>query len=209
MKNNHKESIVYWIDEKLYLNITNKCSNNCKFCVKNYRKGLRGFKLKLSKEPTKDQVIESLIDVINTKNWSEIVFCGFGEPTERLDLLLQVTRWIKRHYGKPTQFRVNTNGQGYLLNPKREVAKELKKAGINKVSVSLNASEEKIYKEICRPKLDDTYQSVIDFIKKAKRELEVEVTAVTTEEINLKKILETADKLGVKFRKREYVPYIF
>jgi TatD family-associated radical SAM protein len=142
MKNNHKESIVYWIDEKLYLNITNKCSNSCIFCIKNYRKGLSGFKLTLSEEPTNIQVIEAIREVINTKNWREIVFCGFGEPTERLDLLLQVTRWIKQHYGKPILFRVNTNGQGYILNPNREVAKELKKAGIDKVSVSLNASNQ-------------------------------------------------------------------
>jgi TatD family-associated radical SAM protein len=209
MNKNQKASIVYWIGEKLYLNITNKCSNSCRFCIKNFRRGLSGFKLELSKEPTNTQVIEALKEVINTKNWSEIVFCGFGEPTERLDLLLEVTTWIKRHYGKPFLFRVNTNGQGYLLNPGRKVVKELKKAGINMVSVSLNASEEKTYMDICRPKLDNAYFSVIDFIKIAKKELEVEVTAVTTEEVNLKKIVETADKLGVKFRKREYVPCIF
>jgi TatD family-associated radical SAM protein len=209
MNKNQKASIVYWIGEKLYLNITNKCSNSCRFCIKNFRRGLSGFKLELSKEPTNTQVIEALKEVINRKNWSEIVFCGFGEPTERLDLLLEVTTWIKRHYGKPFLFRVNTNGQGYLLNPGRKVVKELKKAGINMVSVSLNASEEKTYMDICRPKLDNAYFSVIDFIKIAKKELEVEVTAVTTEEVNLKKIVETADKLGVKFRKREYVPCIF
>lgn len=209
MNKNQKESIVYWIGEKLYLNITNKCSNSCRFCIKNFRRGLSGFKLELSKEPTNTQVIEALKEVMNTKNWNEIVFCGFGEPTERLDLLLEVTTWIKRHYGKPLRFRVNTNGQGYLLNPGRQVVKELKKAGIHMVSVSLNASEEKTYTDICQPKLDNAYFSVIDFIKIAKKELEVEVTAVTTEEVNLKKIVETADKLGVKFRKRECVPCIF
>lgn len=206
MKKDQKASIVYWIDNKLYLNITNKCSNRCKFCIKNFRRGLGGFKLELSKEPTIKQVIEALTEVLNTKNWSEVVFCGFGEPTERLDLLIEVTRWIKRHYGKPLLFRVNTNGQGYLLNPGREVAIELRKAGINKVNVSLNASDEETYTNICQPKLDKAYSALLVFIGKAKKELEVEVTAIAMKEVDLKKI---ADRFGVKFRKREYVPCIF
>ncbi|MCW3997885.1 MAG: hypothetical protein NWF10_04875 [Candidatus Bathyarchaeota archaeon] len=82
-------------------------------------------------------MIDELTEILNTKNWSEIVFCGFGEPTQKLDLLLEVTKWIKRHYGKPVLCRVNTNGQAYALNPGRGVVKELKKAGINKVSVVL------------------------------------------------------------------------
>lgn len=110
MKQTQRPSVVYWIDDKLYLNITNRCSNRCKFCIKNFRKGLSGFKLELSKDPTISQVIDELKEVLNTKNWSEIVFCGFGEPTEKLDLLLEITKWIKRHYGKPILFRVNTNG---------------------------------------------------------------------------------------------------
>jgi TatD family-associated radical SAM protein len=194
MLKNKKTSIVYWTDNKLYLNITNKCSNRCKFCIKNFRKDFSGFKLELSKEPTITQVLEALKEALNIKNWSEIVFCGFGEPTERLDLLLEVTRWIKRHYGKPLQFRVNTNGQGYLSNPGIEVAKELKKAGIDKVSVSLNSSEEKTYTSICRPKFEKAYSAVLEFIRKAKKELEVEVTAVAIEDVNLKKIIKIATK---------------
>lgn len=209
MQNNKKPSIVYWIDNKLYLNITNKCSNKCSFCIKNFRQGLNGFKLELINEPTIIQVIEAIKEIINTKNWSEIVFCGFGEPTERLDLLLEITKWIKRHYGKPIKFRVNTNGQGYLINPNRDVIEELKKAGIDKVSVSLNASNEETYSTICHPKFENTYIEILEFIKKAKKELKVEVTAVTTEETDIKEIEKIAKKLGVKFRKRAYVPYFF
>jgi TatD family-associated radical SAM protein len=207
MKQIQRPSSVYWIDDKLYLNITNKCSNKCKFCIKNFRRGLSGFKLELSKDPTISQVIDELKEVLNTKNWSEVVFCGFGEPTEKLDLLLEVTKWIKRHYGKPVLLRVNTNGQGYLLNPGKNVVKELKKAGINKVSVSLNASNKEVYKSICQPKLDNAYNAALNFIHKSKKELEVEVTAVATTEVNIKKIAEIAGKLGVKFRRRVYVPY--
>jgi TatD family-associated radical SAM protein len=123
MKQTQRPSAVYWIEDKLYLNITNRC----KFCIKNFRKGLSGFKLELLKDPTISEVIDELNEILNTKNWSEIVFCGFGEPTQKLDLLLEVTKWIKRHYSKPVLFRVNTNGQAYALNPGRDVVKELKK----------------------------------------------------------------------------------
>ena len=95
MKQTLKPSIVYWIDDKLYLNITYRCSNNCRFCIKNFRKGLSGFNLKLEKDPTISQVKDQLNEILNIKNWTEIVFCGFGEPTEKFDLLLEVTKWIK------------------------------------------------------------------------------------------------------------------
>lgn len=209
MEQNQKTKFVYWIDDKLYLNITNRCSNRCRFCIKNFRKGIRGFSLKLMQEPTSTQIINELKEVLNTKNWTEAVFCGFGEPTERLDLLLEITRWIKRYFGKPLLFRVNTNGQGYLLNPGRKVIKELKEAGINKVSVSLNASNEKKYADICQPQFENAYNAVVDFIKKAKNELVVEVTAVAFSDVDIKEIAETTKRLGIKFRRRKYLPAVY
>lgn len=209
MEQNQKTKFVYWIDDKLYLNITNRCSNRCRFCIKNFRKGIRGFNLKLMQEPTSTQIINELKEVLNTKNWTEAVFCGFGEPTERLDLLLEITRWIKRYFGKPLLFRVNTNGQGYLLNPGRKVIKELKEAGINKVSVSLNASNEKKYADICQPQFENAYNAVVDFIKKAKNELVVEVTAVAFSDVDIKEIAETTKRLGIKFRRRKYLPAVY
>ncbi|MCJ7559538.1 TatD family nuclease-associated radical SAM protein [Candidatus Bathyarchaeota archaeon] len=197
---------VYWLGNNLYLNITNRCSNNCVFCIKNFRKGVGGFNLKLSEEPAVAQVIAELEGVMNTKNWAELVFCGFGEPTERLDCLLEVTRWIRRHYGKPLSVRVNTDGHGYVLNRNRDVAKELKAAGVDKVSVSLNASDEKAYEEVCRPKFDNAYGVVLEFIAKAKEELEVEITAVTMPEVDLQKIVAIAEEMKVKFRLRDYIP---
>ena len=209
MEQNQKTSFVYWIDDILYLNITNKCSNKCKFCIKNFRKGIRGFKLESQQEPTSIQIIDELKEVLNTKNWAEVVFCGFGEPTERLDLLIEITRWIKRYYGKPLLFRVNTNGQGYLLNPGKNVIKELKEAGINKISVSLNASEEKKYTNICQPQFNNAYSAVVDFIKKAKNEFVVEVTAVAFSDVDTREIAKFAKRLGITFRRREYIPSVY
>jgi TatD family-associated radical SAM protein len=199
-------SVVYWLDNKLYLNITNKCSNNCSFCFRNFRDGVGGFNLKLRKEPSAVEVVSQLQERINKSWWKEIVFCGLGEPTERLDCLLEVTKWIKRNHGKNMTTRIDTNGQGYLLNQGRDVVKELKEAGINRISISLNAQDEKTYTRVCRPKFPNAYKSVLEFIERSKRHFDVEVTAVTIPTIDLPKIRKIAQQLGVSFREREYIP---
>jgi TatD family-associated radical SAM protein len=164
--------------------------------------------LKLEKEPTTDEIIQELQKVINRKNWKEVVFCGFGEPLERLNTVLEVTRHIKKHYWK--KVRVDTNGHGYLLNKGLDVVKELKDVGMDKVSVSLNAHNKETYNEICKPKSEDAYESVIEFIKRAKEAgIETEATAVTTPEVDITKVKELAESLGVKFELREYIPFFW
>jgi cyclic pyranopterin phosphate synthase len=205
---NSKASIVYWLDNSLYLNVTNRCSNDCYFCFRRFKKGIKEFNLKLEEEPTPEEVIEELRQVINRKNWSEVVFCGFGEPLERLNLVLEVTRWIKKQAWKTV--RVDTNGQGYLLNRGRDIVGELKDAGVDKVSVSLNAPNKEIYNQICKPVFEDAYENVLEFIKKAKEAgLETEATAVTIPEIQITKVKELAETLGVKFSVREYIPFFW
>ncbi len=209
MANREKSTAVYWLEDKLYLNITNSCSNNCFFCLRNFRRGVGGFNLKLSKDPTVGEIISELSDVLYMRSWMEIVFCGFGEPTARLDALLEVAKWIRSNYGRQVQLRVNTNGNGYKINPGRNVAAELKVAGIDKVSVSLNAGERKTYNEVCKPTFGDAYEAVLDFIRKAKDVLAVEVTAVRMPEVDVQKVEAVAAELGVKFRVREYIPCFY
>jgi TatD family-associated radical SAM protein len=202
-------SVVYWLGENLYLNITNKCPNNCYFCLKNFKEGVGGFNLKLTEEPSVNEIVNELRKAANLKNWKEIVFCGFGEPLERLDCVLEVSQWIKKHYGKTIHIRVDTNGQGYLLNPNREVVEELKKAGIDKVSVSLNAQNKETYNQICKPTFENAFESVLKFILKAKEVFDVEITAVTVPEADISKIKEIADEMGVKFRVRQYIQCVW
>jgi len=204
-----KPRTVYWLDNKLYLNITNQCSNRCFFCFKRYKCGVGGFNLKLAEEPSVAQITNELGEVMNMKIWDEFVFCGFGEPTERLDVLLTVARWIRQHYGRDLGIRVNTNGHGYVLNQGRDVAAELKEAGVDKVSVSLNAGDREAYMEICKPTFAGAYEAVIDFVQKAKSTLEVEVTAIRMPEVNIAKTQAATDQLGVKFRIREYIPCFY
>lgn len=195
-----RPSVVYWLGNNLYLNVTSRCSNSCCFCVREFKDGLNGFYLKLQKEPTATEIIEVLRKVLPRKNWDEIVFCGFGEPLERLDLVLEVTKWIKKKGQTPV--RVNTNGQGYLLNKGRDVVNELNYAGVDKVNVSLNAQDKQTYNRICKPVFDDAYESVLRFIEKAKKVMETEATAVSVPEVEMKKVKELAEKMGVKFRVR-------
>ncbi|MFB0522876.1 MAG: TatD family nuclease-associated radical SAM protein [Candidatus Bathyarchaeia archaeon] len=197
-------SVVYWLGNSLYLNITNRCSNNCYFCFRKFKRGVREFDLRLRMEPSSNEVIRELQNVINRKNWGEVVFCGFGEPLERLDCILEVTRWVKRYHGKVV--RVDTNGQGYLLNKGREVVREMKEVGVDKISVSLNAHDKATYNQICKPKFENAFDRVLEFVEKAKEaELDIEITAVAIPEADISKIKEIAERIGVGFRVREYI----
>jgi cyclic pyranopterin phosphate synthase len=205
LKRDINPSVVYWIDNILYLNITNKCSNNCYFCLRRFKNGIQEFNLKLEREPKTEEVIEKLRTVACKKNWKEIVFCGFGEPLERLDLVLEVTRQIKNQYWKTV--RVDTNGQGYLLKKRIDVVNELKTAGVEKVSISLNAHNKEVYNQICKPIYEGAYENVLDFIRRAKEVgLETEATAVNVPEVKISKVKEVAESLGAKFVLREYIP---
>ena len=207
MVGKEKPRIVYWLDSSLYLNITNKCSNDCWFCLRNFKKGVGGFNLKLEKEPTTAEVKAELETALALKRWSEAVFCGFGEPTARLDVLLEVARWIRERCGGSVPIRVDTHGHGYVLNKGRDVAEELRAAGVSSVSVSLNGHDEASYAENCRPEFGGGFAAVLDFVKKAKAAgLEVEVSAVRMTEVDVEKVGAVAESLGVPLRVREYIP---
>jgi cyclic pyranopterin phosphate synthase len=202
-----KPRIAYWLDNSLYLNITNKCSNDCWFCFRNFKQGVGGFNLKLEREPTTAEVKAELEAALALRRWGEVVFCGFGEPTARLDVLLDVTRWIRERCGGSVSIRVDTNGHGYVLNKGRDVAQELRTAGVSKVSVSLNGHDEASYAENCRPMFGGGFAAVLEFVKKAKMVgLDVEVSAVRMPEVDVEKVRAVAESLGVPLRVRDYIP---
>jgi cyclic pyranopterin phosphate synthase len=201
-----KPKIVYWLGDSLYLNITNKCSNRCWFCFRNFKKGVGGFNLKLEREPTVAELEADLEAAWGLKRWREVVFCGFGESTARLDVLLEVARWIRERFGS-VPVRVDTNGHGYVLNKDREVAEEMHRAGVSSVSVSLNGHDEESYAANCRPEFKGGFATVLEFVKKAKRVgLDVEVSVVRMPEVNLTKVKAVAKSLGVPLRIRDYIP---
>lgn len=191
-----KGEISYKIRDTLYLNITNRCTNVCRFCVRFHTDYVKGHNLRLEKEPTAEELIESIGDPTKYK---EIVFCGYGEPFLRLDLIKTVAKWIKEKGGK---VRINTNGHAYLIHGKN-VLEELKGL-IDSISISLNAQDKKTYNKICNPIYQDAYDSVIEFIRDSKQFIpNVQVTLVNIDGVDVKKCEEIANSLGVKLKIRK------
>jgi TatD family-associated radical SAM protein len=158
---------VYVLDGNIYLNLTNKCSNGCDFCVRNERTSYYGNYLWLQKgEPNTQQVIAQLNALGDLKRFKEAVFCGFGEPTYRMEVLREVCDFL---HEKGISTRLNTNGQGNLIN-KRDIVPELV-GKIDLVNVSLNASCYENYQKICRSMFREAgFDGMIEFAKSCKRQ---------------------------------------
>ena len=195
----HMDTIYYKAHKNLYINLTNRCSADCVFCIRNFADGVYGYDLRLSKEPTTEEIIGAL-EGLDLSKYREIVFTGLGEPTIRFDVVLVVTRWLK---SRNIRVRLDTNGQAALINPGRDVISELKSAGIDSISVSLNAESEEKYNKLCRPIHKNAYGAVLDFIRGARKAgISTRVTVVNVPEIDLEKCKELADELDSDFHVR-------
>ncbi len=193
------DTIYYEAHNNLYLNLTNRCSADCVFCIRNFADGVYGYDLRLSKEPTTEEILGAL-EGIDLKKYKEIVFTGLGEPTLRLDVVLSVTCWLKN---RNMRVRIDTNGQAPLINPGRDVISELKAVEIDAVSVSLNAESEEKYNKLCRPIHKNTYNAVLDFIRGARKAgINTRVTVVNVPEIDLEKCKKLAEELDSDFHIR-------
>ncbi|OGD54813.1 hypothetical protein A3K80_00875 [Candidatus Bathyarchaeota archaeon RBG_13_38_9] len=182
----------------IYLNITNRCRNSCSFCLKNYCSGISGYRLWLEQEPTIKDAWDSLNAELKDSD-KEIVFCGFGEPTVRLDMVLELTRMIKEIYPY-LHLRLNTDGLAQLQHVNRKVTKELKEAGMNSISISLNAETQEKYNALCKPSLIGAYEAVLDFTKECKDIFShVRLSVVNVSDINIQKCKKIADKLDCEF----------
>lgn len=193
------DTIYYEAHKNLYINLTNRCSADCVFCIRNFADGVYGYDLRLSKEPTTKEVIGAL-EGLDLSKYREIVFTGLGEPTLRFDVVLAVTRWLK---SRNIRVRLDTNGQAALINPGRDVVSELKTAGLDSVSVSLNAESEEKYNKLCRPIHKNAYSAVLDFVKGARKAgISTRVTVVNVPEIDLEKCKKLATELDADFHIR-------
>ena len=164
---NRKDTYAYILDGNLYLNLTNKCSNGCDFCVRNERSSYYGNYLWLRHgEPTTEKVIAALNGMGDLKRFKEAVFCGFGEPTYRLKEMLELCDYF---HEKGIKTRLNTNGQANLIH-KRDIVPELK-GKIDAVNVSLNASCAEKYQKICRSMFGENgFAALVEFARSCKRE---------------------------------------
>jgi TatD DNase family protein len=188
--------IAYKIRDSLYLNITNRCTNDCSFCVRFHTDYVKGHNLRLSREPDEDELKATIGD---PTQYREVVFCGYGEPLLKLDLVKNVTRWIKQHNG---MVRINTNGHGNLING-RNILPELKGI-VDTISVSLDAHDEETYNRICRPTYKNAFTEVIEFIRESKNYIpHVEATVVELKGVDTEKCRKLTDELGVRLRVRK------
>ncbi|MCR5035045.1 MAG: TatD family nuclease-associated radical SAM protein [Clostridia bacterium] len=195
-------SIVYDYYGGLYINLTNKCPNACEFCIRNFTDSLGDAdSLVLKEDPTVEEVKEEL-NRWDVWSYDEVVFCGYGEPTERLPELLELARYIKAKYGR--QIRLNTNGLADLIWG-RPTAPDLKGV-VDAVSVSMNEADAQKYLDLCHPRFGlPSYDAVIQYIEDVKAYVPHVATSVVTHAISaesLRKCYEKAEELGVEFKMR-------
>ena len=194
-----KGEIVYQIREALYVNVTNQCTNMCDFCDRIDNPTVQGHYLKMESDPDENEILKA----IGNRQPSEVVFCGYGEPTLRLHVIQRVALALKN---RGIKTRLNTNGQGSLIHG-RDIVLEL--AGLmDVVSVSLNAADKKTYNRICHPTMPDkAFDAVCKFIISSRELLpETVATAVDLPEgLDIGKVKKFAEEtLKVPFRLRAF-----
>ena len=198
------ETITYEVKKGLYLNITNRCPCSCTFCIRNNDDHVYGSDpLWLDHEPSVTEICDA-IDQRDLGKYEEVVFCGYGEPTERLDALLEVAAYIKKK--SPIRIRVNTNGLSDLIYGEKTAPKL--KGLIDVVSISLNATDPEDYLKMVRPKFGiGSFDAMLSFAKDCTAYVpDVVMTivdTVTTKE-EQEKSLQICNDLSVRLRIREY-----
>lgn len=191
------QTVSYQIGDRLYLNITDRCTLVCAFCPKTLgHPEVQGYDLSIEGRPSTEQIIEEIGD---PTRYAEIVFCGYGEPTLRLKVLLEVAHYVKQQGG---QVRVNTDGLANLVH-KRNVLPEMADC-VDALSVSMNAQNETVYNRHCQPELAGSYEAMLEFLKLAPDYIK-EVTATALqglEGVDIEACKRLAEERGVKFRTR-------
>lgn len=197
-------NILYEYHSNLYINLTNRCSSACTFCLRQTREEMDGSgSLWLEHEPSYEEVIAEF-EKFDMDKYEEIIFCGFGEPTERIDVLLRVAKYVKDNFKK--NIRLNTNGQGNLIN-KEDIVPKLSGL-IDCISISLNNPDPVKYQEIVRSIFGvQSFDAMIEFAREAKNYVPKVIlstvdTTISKEEE--KKCKEICDEIGVTYRIREF-----
>ena len=193
-----KPEIVYRLKDSLYINMTIRCNADCVFCDRKGEAVIKGHNLRIDREPTPREVIESIGD---PTRYREIVFCGYGEPTIRLDALKEIAAWVKARGGKT---RINTDGHGNVIH-KRNIVPEL--AGlIDAVSISLNSTDPVQYGALMRLDGAKYFAAMIEFAKEAVKVIpHVVMTVVDLDEVDKEKARSLVEnEIGATFITRPY-----
>ncbi len=194
---------TYFDQSQMYINLTNRCTNRCKFCIRYTKTGVRDQDLWLEREPSVCEV-KSALEEAGFREAKEIVFCGYGEPTLRYGEIAEIARYIKEN-NPDALIRLNTNGHG-----NRAAGKDITplfKGLIDEVSISLNAKNAKEYNDICVCQYgEEGFFEMLEFAKCAKAHIPSVILSVVdvlpTEDIEACRAI--AKEVGVDYRVREF-----
>jgi len=192
------QQISYQIGNRLYLSINDRCTLECTFCPKTQGSlKVHNFDLTMNHRPEMEEIIASVGD---PARYDEVVFCGYGEPTLRLKVLLEVAHYIKAHGGR---VRINTDGLANLVH-KEDVLPKLA-ACVDALSVSMNAQDEAVYNRYCVPNLPGSFAAMLAFLEEAPKFIpDVTATAIDgLDGVDIAACERMTRKLGVHFRRRE------
>ena len=199
--------ITYRVGDGLYVNVTNRCTNLCDFCIRNNGDGAYDSdSLWLEREPTEEEIVAAILNEPKD-SYSEIVFCGYGEPTCRLDTVVSVSLSVKRALGS-VKIRINTNGQSDLIYG-RNTAPDFK-GPFDSVSISLNAPTAEGYDKICHSRFGfSAFDAMIKFASEVKKYVPDTAFSVVKEFISddeLTQCKAIAKTSGVPLKVRDYIP---
>lgn len=193
--------LLYVYKNNVYVNLTNQCSADCVFCVRNKKSGVGEAELVLEKDPS-IQELKRELDRIDFSKYGELVFCGYGEPTCALENLLALAGYFRQQHSQ--KIRVNTNGLGRLYHG-RDILPELCEA-VDAFSVSLNAPDAEKYDRLVRPSYANAFEEMLAFAVDAKaagKEVVFSVVTILSEE-EIAQCRELADRLEIPLKVRKY-----
>ena len=191
------------IKNNIYVNLTNRCPCSCTFCLRQTKEMTEQNSLWLKREPSVDEVIAEF-EKLDISKYNEVIFCGFGEPTERLDDVILIAKYLKKRRNK-ILIRINSNGLSDLVN-KKETA-PLFKGLVDTMSISLNASNAEEYYRLTRSKFGiKSYEEMQKFAVSCKKYIPnvvfTVVDCIGEDEINA--CQKVCDNLGITLRVRAF-----
>jgi TatD DNase family protein len=204
MAQNQDGNFVYFLDGKTYINLTNACTNRCRFCVRDIKDDVLGANLRLNHDNVVAEDVISQLEALKENVGDEIIFCGYGEPLLKLEELKKIAHYAKN---SKKRVRINTNGHASFVH-KKNVPEELR--GIaDEISISLNAENEEVYNEISRPEIGGAYEHMKEFARQCvcagiKTTMSV-VTGFRGQEVDIEACRAVCEHLGAEFRVREWV----
>lgn len=194
--------LTYEIGDNLYVNVTNKCPNACEFCIR-YVKDAFNYDLWLEREPTSEEIIKDIFSR-DLCQYKELVFCGFGEPLEKIDEVIKVCQEVKKI--SKIHIRINTNGLANKIH-NTDITPRFKSL-VDSISISLNAPDAEKYNLICHSKFGkDAFPAILDFTEKCKRYVNnIQLSIVDCLPADqIRECQKIADNLGVVLRIRQEI----